>query len=135
MKIKDVDRILDCDFYSVEEDSHGNKEVHVSGYFFTNGESVTDNPDEIFRSVEYTGYIVPLAEFLTLIQNDEVDEKASEYKQYWGDLTKEAVKDSVLHYFNGKPGNPLPYSELSLDTPCGDYINISKEDYDAAFRD
>lgn len=135
MRITNIDALMDCDLYSIEEDGRGGKEVHVFAYYFTNGESVTDNPDEIFRIVEFSNFDMPVQSFLALVEKNEVDEESSNYKQYWGDLTEEACKKSIMHYFNGNAGSPLLYGDITADTPCGNYINISKEDYDAAFRD
>ena len=42
-----------------------------------------------------------------------------EVKQYIGDKTEEEIVELTNNYF--KNGSVLEYSEITLDTPCGDY--------------
>ncbi len=113
-------RYLDCDYYSVEE-SGGEKVVHIDGHFYLAGDSCTDNPEEIYRHVSVCGFEIPMEKFLSM-DTENLWDIASEYNQYIQDLTEEQVIEEMQHYFNGKPGTPLPYGALTMDTPCGDYI-------------
>lgn len=116
----DFEKHLDCDYYSIEEVS-GEKMVHIDGHYYCAGNSCTDNPSEIYRHVSVVWLFFPLADFLKM-DKDTIWDMASSYTQYIDDLTEEQVKDEMQHYFNGKPGSVLPYSALTMDTPCGDYI-------------
>ena len=104
------------EFYSIEPDGQGGKQIHVWGYCYTEGP---------WRNVEYTGFIEPLQEFIDHLKQNEnyVDDTAADVKQYIGDYTDEGMADIINHYFCGHTANRrLHYSEITIDTPCGDYI-------------
>lgn len=110
------------EFYSIEPDGKGGKQIHVFGYCYTEGE---DNGEGPWRNVEYTGFIEPLQEFIEHLKQDDnyVDNHASELNQYIGDHTDEQVVEIINHYFDGHTANDvLHYSEITADTPCGDYV-------------
>jgi len=110
------------EFYSIEPDGKGGKQIHVLGYCYTEGDDQGEGP---WRNVEYTFFIEPLQEFIDHLLEDEnyVDDTASELKQYIGDYTDEGMVDIINHYFCGHTANRcLHYSEITIDTPCGDYI-------------
>lgn len=112
----------EMEFYSIEPDGKGGKQIHVLGYCYTEGDDQGDGP---WRNVEYTGFIEPLQEFIDHLKQNEnyVDETAADVKQYIGDYTDEGMTDVINHYFDGHTANRrLHYSEITIDTPCGDYI-------------
>ena len=122
LRLPQVTEPKEVEFFSIEHDGQGGKQIHVWGYTYTEGE---DNGDGPWRNVEYTGFIEPLQEFIDHLNAEEnyVDNHASLLTQYIGDYTDEQVVDIINHYFNGHTANRrLHYSEITIDTPCGDYI-------------
>ena len=120
-KFNPVTEPMELEFYSIEDDGQGGKQIHIFGYLYTNGE---DNGDGEWRCVEYTGFIEPLEEFIKHYSEEEdyVDNTAGELNQYIGDHTDEEVVDIINHYFNGHTADyDLHYAFVTMDTPCGDY--------------
>lgn len=112
----------EMEFYSIEPDGQGGKQIHVWGYCYTEGDDQGEGP---WRNVEYTGFIEPLQEFIDHLRENEnyVDDTAADVKQYIGDYTDDGMVDVINHYFCGHTANRrLHYSEITIDTPCGDYI-------------
>ena len=129
---KPVTKPVSVDFFSVYEDL-GVKYIHIHGY--------TYDAEEYWANMEACGILFPLAEFLQEVEarNGEVleyvDELYQECKQYQGDYTAEGIVEVINHYYrdivfacNGQPrgeGNPdayLDFTELTMDTPCGQYV-------------
>lgn len=121
-RLPEVTEPEELEFYSIEPDGQGGKQIHVLGFCY-NGE---DNGDGPWRNVEYTWFIEPLQEFIDHLNEDEnyVVNHASELKQYIGDYYDDGIVDIINHYFCGHTANRrLDYSEITIDTPCGDYIS------------
>ena len=126
LRLPQVTEPKEAEFFSIENDGQGGKQIHVWGYTYTEGE---DNGDGPWRNVEYTGFIEPLQEFIDHLQANEnyVDNHASELTQYIGDYQDEGIVEILNGYFNGEPANALlHYSEITIDTPCGDYMFYTK---------
>lgn len=107
MEKKDVSKYLDRDVYQVEVDPATKKKViHIDGYCYFN--------DETYQMVQGTFCYMD-------IDGSQCTEKAeelfSETKQYQGTVTLENVYD----YY--KDCTPLPYEQVTQDTPCGFYVN------------
>lgn len=126
-----VDKFLTRDFYSIENIC-GVKSIHIHGYFFTEGpENIPGKP---FRSVEYSGAYIPLEEFLKT-DRENISEFLSGVKQSEDDLSEEETMKAIKNYYgsisNGKyhplPWKGLPYEELTMDTPYGDYCDVKME--------
>ena len=46
-------------------------------------------------------------------------------KQYAHDDDEESIVNTTNSYFDGSPADyELPYKEITIDTPCGNYVNI-----------
>ena len=107
--------LLDSDLFEIYE-YNGEKHISILGYAYCAGDSVTDNPDEIYRQVDYRDFDVLLKEYLS----DEFDNDAVECgtRQYITDMTEEAVDEWFEDY--KKTANPL-LNELTMETPCGMY--------------
>lgn len=110
------------EFYSIEPDGKGGKQIHVLGYCYHEG---------CWHNVEYTGFIEPLQEFIEHLKEfselyaDEnyVDNRASELQQYQGEYNDGEMRDIINQYFDGHTADAkLSYSEITIDTPCGDYV-------------
>lgn len=121
----DLDRLkataqpVETDFYSIKDDGKGGKQIHIMGFSYLRDEE----PE--WGNVECTFCIEPLAEFIEHTKQDEgyATDLASSVKQYQGDYTTEEMTDICNHYFGGKTANKvLCYSEITMDTPCGDYV-------------
>lgn len=120
-KFNHVTEPMELEFFSIEDDGRGGKQIHVLGYLYTEGE---DNGDGEWRCVEYTGFIEPLEDFIRHYAEEDnyVDNTAAELNQYIGDHTDEEVVEIINNYFDGHPADYLmEYCEVDMDTPCGDY--------------
>lgn len=105
------------EFYSIEPDGKGGKQIHMLGYIYQN--------DDHWTGVEPAFLILPLREFIDQLKKEEdyTDRLLSEAKLYEGDYDDEGAVDYINHYFCGHTANRrLHYSEITIDTPCGDYI-------------
>lgn len=106
----------ELDIYSIEMDENGNKQIHILGYTYYGDQ---------WELTDICWFIEPLEEFIQHIADNKhyVDEQSSEYKQYILDCTEEEIVDLINHYFDGNaPDQTLPYEEITIDTPCGNYI-------------
>ena len=133
----------EVEFFSIYT-RDGVKYIHLWGYTYesSSNEFVTeDNPNGIYwANMEACGLEIPLAEFLDASKgyDDPVDlanDLYEECKQYQGDYDAEGMAVTINHYYNDivfsvdypskNEGNPdawLDYTELTMDTPDGDYI-------------
>ena len=118
-KFKKVTKPEEFDFYSIELDDNGEKQIHILGYIYRN------DSDDFWELLEPCWFIVPLAEFIKNLKENEdyVNEQYSEYKQYITDMTEEEMVDTINNYFGNQPEYHLGFSEITMDTPCGDYVN------------
>lgn len=123
-RLQEVTEPKEMEFFSIEPDGKGGKQIHVLGYCYA-----SDSDDVVagcfWRNVEYTFFIEPLEEFIEHLKENEdyVGNTAGEVKQYMSDECEESIVDIINHYFDGKTANAkLRYSDITMDTPCGDYI-------------
>lgn len=110
------------DFYRIYlDDITGKKMIQVYGYYYDNGE---DDGLGTSRYVEYSDFVMPLAEFLDreLYLDSEYDFYQERLKQYITDMTEE----EALEDMDGVT-KELKYTNLSIDTPCGEYVNYESE--------
>lgn len=112
----------EVEFYSIEDDGKGGKQIHILGYTYA-----SDNKtDDYWRLTEGTFMIVPLQEFIDNLKDDEdyVGNLWCDTKQYEGNCTEQQVRDMMNDYFDGhRADRLLHYSEITIDTPCGDYMH------------
>ena len=132
-QFKKVTKPLALDFYTISK-IDGIKTIHIFGYSYesSNEEFVTDdNPNGIYwANIECCWFLEPLEEFIQNLRADYnyVDDTFSEVKQYQSDNTKEQMVDTINKYFQGKPADfYLPYEEITMDTPCGNYVVKGEE--------
>ena len=121
----DILKYLECDFYTIVE-MGGKKMVHILGFVYCAEGSCTNNEDEIYRGVEVSDLYFPLDEFLSMDKN-EIWDIAGEHTQYIDDLTEEKTVEKMQQYFDGEPVVEMPFGNLTMDTPEGNYV-----DYEAA---
>lgn len=120
-KFNKVTEPAELEFFSIDPDGNGGKEIHIFGYTY---DSDNDEGDGSWRNVEFTFCIIPLKEFIENLEENEdyIDKIESEIKQYIGDCTEEEVVEYINNYFDGKPADcTLTYGEITEDTPCGNY--------------
>lgn len=116
------------DFFTIYEDN-GVKYIHIFGYSYESSseEYVSDkNPDGTYwANMECCWFIDELSEFIANLKENEnyVDDTYCELSQYQGDLTVKEMTDTINHYFDGHcPDAYLAFEEITMDTPCGDYV-------------
>lgn len=106
----------ELDFYSIEMNENGNKQIHILGYAYK---------EDQWKLVDVCWFIESLDDFVKYLHDGEwsVSEQMSEYKQYIRDCTEEEIVDIINHYFDGNGADQiLPYEEITIDTPCGNYV-------------
>lgn len=118
---------MDCvknvaDFYSIENDGN-EKVVHIHGYFYSEGEDCGNGE---YRIVDYTWFIIPLHQFINLTRDDLAD-MGCNIKQYEEDLTEDKVKQYILNYFDDGAPMLLTYEDITMETPCGHYVDMRGE--------
>jgi len=121
-KFNGVTEPAELEFYSIENGKTG-KNIHLMGYTY---DSECDNGQGTWRLLEPCFVIVPIAEFIEGVKSSEgyTDNLISEAKQYIEDMDEQGVVECINEYFNGKPADyRLHYSEITIDTPCGNYVS------------
>lgn len=107
-----LERIKSCDLYTISWED-GVQYIKLLGYYYDAGCSVTENEEETWRYVQYSGYELPLAEFLAM-SDLERNNLESEHTHYIEDLTREDVLDAFS--VNDRP-HSLHWVEVTKDTP------------------
>ena len=116
--------ITDSNFNSNGNASDPNKYIHFLGYIYDEGEPgwnsdlETDDDNLTSRHVEYSGFIIPLSEFLS--PDFEYDHLAAESKQYIDDISPIEAYD----YLEKTTCKELSLNKITMNTPCGSYVNI-----------
>lgn len=120
----------ECDFYSIEMDAEtSEKSIHIWGYIYHGGHY----EDKPYRDLEYTNFIVPLKYFLELKSEGDLEQavkKKCEANTYIADITESEAKQRLKRYWHyhiipnqDEFPKPLPYEEITMDTPCDSYVN------------
>ena len=124
----------DCDFYQITEDDR-QKYIRIDGYFYDEGESGYDEDGNLnaryhYRAVDFSGVEFPLQMFIDKFVNGNesyLDTEEYDRRREWmEDCTEEKAIDYMLHFYNDNPPTPLQFSELSMETPCGCYVDASE---------
>lgn len=115
-----------ADFYQIYKDDNNRKWIKIDGYFYDEGD---DNGKGTSRCVEYSGYDMPLIEFLEFkYDENRINDMGSEHKQHIEDMTEDKAYQKMKEFYNGgEQINCLAYKELTIDTPVGNYVNIDKK--------
>lgn len=122
--------MLDRDFFSII-DFCGEKSVHIHGYFYE-----SDGEEKPFRVVDFTGLIIPIAEFVAEFKErgyDYIDEIISGCKQYIDDIDEDRMREVFANYYSIQcfsiprrecvPFSSLFYKDITEETEYGDYFN------------
>lgn len=102
----------DCDYYSIYEEN-GEKYIKFWGYFY-----------ECDEAIEFCNAYIKLKEFL----NDRSMRYAVEVsaKQYITSMTEDEAIEEMNTYYNGNPPVPYPLEDVTMETPCGDYVDARR---------
>lgn len=124
-----LEQLDNCDFYSIFDDC-GVKSIHILCYYWER-DILLDDPnerDEDGRPMNWartdgTFIIVPLEEFIANYKQKNI-QYTGEYlwvntKQYQYDMSEEMARAEAEGYYV-----PLHYSEITIDTPYGEYISL-----------
>ena len=127
-KFEKVSKPQELDFYTISV-VDGVKVIHINGYSYKSDstEYITkENPNgDYWANMECCWFLEPLEEFIQNLRADYnyVNDTYSELNQYQGDYTEGEMVEIINHYFNGKPADfYLPFEEITMDTPCGNYV-------------
>lgn len=121
-RLPEITEPKEVELYSIEPDGKGGKQIHIFAFTYASD----NDTEDYWRFTEGTFIIVPLQEFIDNLKADVdyVGRLWGETKQYEGDRTEQEIVNDINHYFNGKTANAeLHYSEITMDTPIGDYIS------------
>lgn len=124
-KFEKVNKPERMEFYSIELDNKGEKQIHLLGWCYDH-EDEDEYGNPLWSFVEPSFLIVPLKEFVENRKgnDDYVESLYAESKQYQGEVTETEAVDGINHFFQGKPADCwLPFSDITLDTPCGNYVS------------
>lgn len=118
------------DFYSIYDTlGNGNKAIYVYGYSYRSsykGYETEENPEGYYwADTTCRGFAMDLDKFMAELKANKnfVDDTYCEVDQYQDDLTTEEMVERINTYFEGKPADAyLPFTEITMDTPCGNYI-------------
>lgn len=106
----------EVDFFNIYE-KDGIKYIHIFGYCWEG--------DDCWKCMECKGFILPLSEFIDeLKRNDNfVDDTYAELPQSQYDFSEEQMTEFINYYFNGNCADAyLPFYEITINTPCGNYV-------------
>lgn len=109
---------MDRLFFKIEKEDV-TKNVHILGnVYFCDVDSSNTN----YRIAEWTGLDIPVEEVQPLVDKKEFMDYINEKVAYLEDITKEEAEEICKTYYNGTTGGrELNLTELSKETPCGEY--------------
>lgn len=108
---------MDRYFYSVEMDGD-RKVVHLSGNVYFND---ADETETCYRIAEWTFLCFNVNEAQLMFDTDTFYEFINERVNYLTNISKQEANEMCKSYFNGRSGTELHISDLTANTPCGDY--------------
>jgi hypothetical protein len=111
--------MLDRYFYSLEGNADGEKVIHLSSYIYEN--DGRGDAEDHFRVAEWTSLLIPVDKAKQMMEDDEFYDYVDERVNYLGNLTEKEAKELCETYHDGQAGTELHISEITDDTPCGDY--------------
>lgn len=122
---------IHADFYTIH-DYLGKKVIHINGYTYESSSSEFEsenNPGGVYwANLEVCHFVYDLDEFVKNYREkgyEWVDENYCDLNQYQGDFTKDEMVNLINTYFDGHGADAyLDFSEVTEDTPCGNYINL-----------
>lgn len=109
---------MDRYFYSLEKDSNGKQIIHLSGNVYFND---ADGTETCYRYAEWVGMYFEVEKAQQMFVNDEFFNFTDEQVKYLDDITETEAKEMCTYYFHEKPGTKLDITDITENTPCGDY--------------
>lgn len=109
--------IYDRDIYDIY-DQDGEKRIHILGYAY-----IEDN----IKYVSFCGLDFRLSEFIKSYRTNPefVNDEECGCKQYIEDFDSEKELEEFLDMDNpSRPLIPLSYGDITMETPCGHYIDL-----------
>ena len=104
----------DRDYYSIYE-VNGEKYIKFWGYFYDG----CDDEEKPYRCLEFVGAEIPLEDYL----KDRGISIEDGWSSYIGDMTEDEAIAAMNRYYNGNPPEPYPIQDVTMETPCGDYVD------------
>lgn len=104
----------DRDYYSIYE-VNGEKYIKFWGYFYDG----CDDEEKPYRCLEFVGAEIPLEDYL----KDRGISIEDGWSSYIGDMTEDEAIVAMNRYYNGNPPEPYPIQDVTMETPCGDYVD------------
>lgn len=108
---------MDRYFYSIGMDGD-RKVIHLSGnVYFNDG----DETETCYRIAEWVFLYFDVEEAQMMLNTDTFFDYIYTRINYIGDISKKEADEMCKSYFNGQSGTELHISDITADTPCGDY--------------
>ena len=107
----------DNDIYDIY-DQDGEKYIHILGYTYI---------EDSIEYVSFCGLDFRLSEFIKSYRTNPefVNDEECGYKQYFKDFGSEKELEEFLDMDNPScPLIPLKYGNITMETPCGHYIDL-----------
>lgn len=111
------------DFFSIEMYPGELKCIHFWGYFYDNGEEAYEGEGKTSRNLEWCGFIIPLEQYLQWDEED-FDRYQGSCNTYIEDMAPEDAVYAMNHYYNEETPVELPLKNVTMETPCGDYVDV-----------
>lgn len=110
----------DSDYYKIYMYSK-EKWIRVECYYYDNG---IDDGNGTSREEQYSGFDVSLKEFLS----DEFDYDVfqEQLTHYVDDIEYTEAERRMTEWYGDY--KPLPYSRLTMETPCGNYVDYENNE-------
>ena len=116
-RFKPVSQPEELDFYAVEMDDLGQKQIQLLGYTYEGDQ---------WKTIDVRGVCLPLSEFVEgMEEHDDYVQSLLEWsREYERDVTAEQCVAAINHFFDGKPADyRLRFEDVTIDTPVGNYVN------------
>lgn len=124
---------MDRYFYLIET-TNGEKLMHLSGNVYScdsGSYSVNRNKEpKDYKCAEWTNFCMEIAEVKKLVDSGDFLEYIGERVNYLDDITKAEADEICKNYFNGNPCTELHISDITEDTPIGNYwFDVEEPDF------
>lgn len=103
-------------FYAIESD-RGIQLLHLYGIVY---DCDSEEPKN-HRCAEWTHFYLEIEEAQGMLEDGSFFDYVGERVDYIGDITKEEAEKICCTYFSGQSGTELHISDITEDTPLGDY--------------
>ena len=105
-------------FYSVEESSKRKKYIHFRGYIYSNNEI---GKNMTHTEAEWVGVVLEVKKTKELLKDNKLYERLDDLVSFKNDVSEAFANARSRVYFTGHPGKKRDLTDITDDTPCGDY--------------